>query len=66
MWGALRNTYKKVLVQNLSGRVEKIVKGSLDLIPSPSPTGALNLHLLEFTFIYQFYSRKTILVELIF
>ena len=28
--------------------------------------GAFNLHLLEFTFIYQFYSRKTILVESIF
>ena len=25
--------------------------------------GAFNLHLLEFTFIYQFYSRKTTLVE---
>ena len=28
--------------------------------------GAFNLLLLEFTFIYQFYSRKTILVESIF
>ena len=28
--------------------------------------GAFNLHLLEFTFIYQFYSRKTILVESMF
>ena len=25
--------------------------------------GAFNLHLLEFTFVYQFYSRKTTLVE---
>ena len=28
--------------------------------------GVFNLHLLEFTFIYQFYSRKTVLVESIF
>ena len=28
--------------------------------------GAFNLHLLEFTFIYQFYSRKTIIVKSIF
>ena len=38
-----------------------------NLLPlNESDKGAFNLHLLEFTFIYQFYSRKTILVELIF
>ena len=29
----------------------------------PSDQGGFNVHLLEFTFVYQFYSRKTTLFE---
>ena len=36
---------------------------SLSLVRGKVIIGAFNLHLLEFTFVYQFYSRKTNLVE---
>ena len=49
-----------MLAQNLSGRVEKIVKGSLDLIPSPSPT--VKIHFMggrfAFTLKANFTARK--------